>query len=105
LSASEKLKQKKLAAKLLTEAGTSGSTSSAASTADSKPDAESVNKLTEIANKILSSTGNMDIYEMTLESIQFKVQYTIHNFMVQSQCFKFFFISPEAVLLKIFARK
>jgi hypothetical protein len=43
-------------------------------TAEPEPAEQSkVDKLTEVANKILSATGNMDIYQETFESIQFKV--------------------------------
>lgn len=58
LSASERLKRKK--AGLVYN--------------DSSTNPETVTKLTELANKILSGSGNMDIYQETFEEIKKKVR-------------------------------
>lgn len=36
--------------------------------------ADGITKLTELANEILTKTGNMDIYDMTYEQVQRKIQ-------------------------------
>jgi hypothetical protein len=84
LTASEKLKQKKLAAKLQSSSNSNGASS--CQPEEAKSDAESVGKLTEIANKILSSTGNMDIYQETTESIKFKVRMDIIIYQRGEDC-------------------
>lgn len=58
MSASERLKRKK--------AGLSNDTGNSAN-------AEAVTKLTELANNILTRTGNMDIYQETYKGISKKV--------------------------------
>lgn len=69
LSASERLKQKKEAAKRNNTEDTEASTSA------EKPEGpDNVVKLTEIADTILSATGNMDIYQETFESVTFKIK-------------------------------
>lgn len=58
MSASERLKLKKAGKSL----------------DDFKGSAEKVTELTELANKILNATGNMDIYQETYEYIKEKVR-------------------------------
>lgn len=72
LSASERLKQKKLQAKLAEKEEGQGASSSTPKSAD-VPSTDVV-KVTEIANAILQATGNLDIYEETYESISIKVR-------------------------------
>ncbi|KAK7595522.1 hypothetical protein V9T40_013347 [Parthenolecanium corni] len=71
LSASERLKRKK--------AGLAYN--------DANTNAETVTKLTELANTILSRTGNMDIYQETFEGIQKKITH-ISSFFDVDQCFE-----------------
>jgi len=70
MSASERLKQKKLALKNRGKEDNIPSTSPSVSSVNSS---EQITKLTEVCNDILTSTGNMGIYEETYESIMFKV--------------------------------
>jgi CD2 antigen cytoplasmic tail-binding protein 2 len=64
LTASERLKQKKLAKlKGLTEAPKEAETG----------DKVALEKLTGLANQIMSLTGNMDVYDETYESLAFKI--------------------------------
>ncbi|ODM90978.1 CD2 antigen cytoplasmic tail-binding protein 2 [Orchesella cincta] len=82
LTASERLKQKKQAAKLAAKNGggaeaESSSTSAAAAPPEEKEPneaAEKITKLTGLADSILSATGNMNIYQETFESVAFKIK-------------------------------
>jgi hypothetical protein len=44
------------------------------------PPPDEVAGVTEVANSILSATGNMDIYQETFESIKFKVSFVDVDF-------------------------
>jgi len=74
MSASERLKQKKLAKKAASSGSEQSTSQDSQEDASKATNAESVNKLTELINKIMFSTGNMDIYEETFESVTFKIQ-------------------------------
>lgn len=79
LSASERLKQKKRAAKLAAANGASSSSSASdtASTSAATTQQEAtdfVTQLTELADTILTATGNMDVYQETYESVTFKIK-------------------------------
>ncbi|CAL8075949.1 unnamed protein product [Orchesella dallaii] len=87
LSALERLKQKKQAAKLAAKNGTAtvtdGDDPAAASSSTAAPEekvvvvneaSEQITKLTGLADSILSATGNMDIYQETYESVSFKIR-------------------------------
>jgi len=70
LSASERLKQKKLAAKLQAQGSTPPVNME---TGDHhKPNADAVSRITEIANKFIA-LGDMDFYQETYESLSHKV--------------------------------
>jgi len=76
LSASERLKLKKKNKQAAAEQDAQGTTDTPVA-----PPLDPVAGVTEVANAILSATGNMDIYQETYESIQFKVQ--LRNFIVK----------------------
>lgn len=73
LSASERLKQKKKA-KLAGEETATATPSDNGTESSAASSAENVTKLTELADSILSATGNMDIYQETFESVAFKIK-------------------------------
>lgn len=88
MSASERLKQKKLQKLKERETESSGSSSKSAvdkNTPEAKGSQSEMEKLTEVANDILSATGNMDIYQETYESIQYKVSYLLVIFVICSE--------------------
>jgi len=89
LSASERLKQKKQAAKLAAKNGSPSTTTTSTDEAEGATPApvpltpaeekaieasEKITKLTGLADSILSATGNMDIYQETFESVTFKIK-------------------------------
>lgn len=76
MSASERLKQKKQAAKLgdKNNGTDTSATSESATLTTQQQAADNVTKLTELADTILSATGNMDVYQETYESVTFKIK-------------------------------
>lgn len=66
--------------KLAAETSTPPTAAASSETPETVVQMTDVEKVTEIANAILSATGNMDIYQETFESIQFKVLFKL-NFL------------------------
>lgn len=62
------------------------------------PNSVSITKLTELANELLTRTGNMDIYQETYEQIKKKV--TGYNYMT----YMCLIVVAVALLWKIFCR-